>query len=73
MEVPGGMQSSNEFFTIGHGTKPVAGFADLLKAADVGLVVDVRTAPRSRTNPQFDCETIAASLVAFGIEYRHIA
>lgn len=67
------MPSSNEFFTIGHGTRPIAEFAELLKGAEVGLVVDVRTAPRSRTNPQFDSETISASLAAFGIEYRHIA
>jgi uncharacterized protein (DUF488 family) len=67
------MRSSKEFFTIGHGTRPIAGFAELLQSAKVGLVVDVRTAPRSRTNPQFDREALAASLAAFGIEYRHIA
>ncbi len=67
------MRSSNDFFTIGHGTRPIVGFAELLQAAKVGLVVDVRTAPRSRTNPQFDREALAASLAAFGIEYRHIA
>jgi uncharacterized protein (DUF488 family) len=60
-------------FTIGHATRPIGGFIELLKEAEVELVVDVRTAPRSRTNPQFDRESLAASLAAVGIEYRHIA
>ena len=36
-------------------------------------MVDVRTAPRARTNPQFDRETLTGLLATFGIEYRHIA
>lgn len=67
------MRSSNKFFTIGHGTRPIAGFAGLLTTAKVRLVVDVRTMPRSRTNPQFNRDTVAASLATFGIEYRHSA
>ena len=63
----------NEFYTIGHGTKPIAGFLELLSETAVNLVVDVRTAPRSRTNPQFDRATLANSLAAFTVEYRHIA
>jgi uncharacterized protein (DUF488 family) len=62
-----------EFFTIGHATRPVAEFTELLTEADVRLVVDVRTAPRSRTNPQFDRNALAGSLAAFDIDYRHIA
>jgi uncharacterized protein DUF488 len=45
---------SNPFFTIGHSTRPTEEFVALLKGADVELVVDVRTVPRSRTNPQFN-------------------
>jgi uncharacterized protein (DUF488 family) len=73
LETLGGMRLSNKFFTIGHGTRPIAGFVELLNAAEVQVVVDVRTAPRSRTNPQFDGGTLAASLAATDIEYRHIA
>jgi len=62
-----------ELFTIGHATRPIGGFIELLKEAEVQLVVDVRTAPRSRTNPQFDRESLAASLAAVAVEYRHIA
>ena len=73
----GGMRMSKrfstKFFTIGHAARPLAAFIELLNEAEIRLVVDVRTAPRSRTNPQFDRETLAVSLAAFGIEYRHIA
>ena len=62
-----------EFFTIGHATRPVAGFMALLNESRVRLVADVRTAPRSRTNPQFDREALAASLATSGLEYRHLS
>ena len=52
---------ANLFFTIGHSTHPIEDFVALLTAAEVRLVVDVRTVPRSRTNPQFNRETLPAS------------
>lgn len=57
--------------TIGHSTRPIAEFIRLLAAHDVGTLVDVRTVPRSRHNPQFEQQTLAASLEAAGIAYRH--
>jgi uncharacterized protein (DUF488 family) len=62
-----------DFFTIGHATRPVGEFTELLTDAEVRLVVDVRTVPRSRTNPQFDRDALASSLAGFDIDYRHIA
>jgi uncharacterized protein (DUF488 family) len=62
-----------EFFTIGHATRSIAEFIELLTEAEIRLVVDVRTAPCSRTNPQFNREALAGSLTAFDIDYRHIA
>lgn len=44
------------FFTIGHSTRPIGEFIDLLTASEIGIVVDVRTVPRSRTNPQYNGE-----------------
>ena len=73
MIVIGAAQMAEKFYTVGHGTRPIDGFLDLLNEATVRLVVDVRTAPRSRTNPQFDRDALANSLAAFTIEYRHIA
>lgn len=46
---------------------------DLLATAEVKTLADVRTVPRSRTNPQFNAETLPASLAEFGIAYRHLA
>jgi uncharacterized protein (DUF488 family) len=62
---------SNPFFTIGHSTRPIAELAALLTDAEIRLVVDVRTVPRSRTNPQFNRETLPASLAGYGIMYEH--
>lgn len=64
---------TNPFFTIGHSTRLLTGFVDLLREAEVALVVDVRTVPRSRTNPQYNRDALPASLSAFSIAYEHIA
>jgi uncharacterized protein (DUF488 family) len=60
------------FFTVGHSTRPIEEFAALLKAAEIKLVVDVRTVPRSRTNPQFDRDVLPASLSPQGVAYEHL-
>lgn len=64
---------ANPFFTIGHSVRPLDVFVGLLKNADVRLVVDVRTIPRSRTNPQYNGDTLPSSLSGFQIAYEHIA
>jgi len=61
-----------EVFTIGHSTHPIAEFVEILKAHGVKRVVDIRTIPRSRHNPQFNGEALAESLHAAGIGYTHI-
>jgi len=61
------------FHTIGHGTRPLNDFVELVNGVAVTLVVDVRTVPRSRTNPQYNRETMPQSLEPFGIGYEHIA
>jgi uncharacterized protein (DUF488 family) len=47
-------------------------FSGLLDAQDIRTVVDVRSIPRSRKNPQFNRDTLPAELAVFGIGYRHI-
>ena len=64
---------AHPLYTIGHGTRPVGPFAGLLKGAEVTLVADVRSVPRSRTNPQYNRDVLPRSLAAFGIAYEHIA
>jgi len=63
----------NPFFTIGHSTRPLTTFIDLLRESDVRLVVDVRTVPRSRTNPQYNTDVLPGSLMESDIGYEHIA
>jgi len=60
-------------FTIGHATRSLEELAALLRANEVTCLVDVRTVPRSRTNPQFNKDVMPASLEPHGIGYRHIA
>lgn len=58
--------------TIGHSNRPLDVFLDLLAINDIGCVVDVRTVPRSRHNPQFGNDTLPHSLAAAGINYRYM-
>ena len=67
------MMTPNPFFTIGHSTRTTEAFVALLQEAEVRLVVDVRTVPRSRTNPQFNRDVLPASLAQFQIGYEHLA
>ncbi|HZZ61777.1 MAG TPA: DUF488 domain-containing protein [Roseiarcus sp.] len=62
----------NPFYTIGHSTRPIETFVELLKMAEVRLVVDVRTVPRSRTNPQYNRDALPPALAPSGIGYRQI-
>lgn len=64
---------SETVFTIGHSTRTLAEFVVLLRQADVDLVVDVRSIPRSRAMPQFDGDTLPGSLLAESIGYEHLA
>ncbi len=45
---------------------------DILRAAEVGLIVDVRSFPRSRSNPEFNIEVLPRSLAEYQIDYRHV-
>lgn len=56
-------------FTVGHSNRSIQDFIDLLKAYKLKLVVDVRTIPKSRHNPQFGGKRLANSLAKAGIEY----
>jgi uncharacterized protein (DUF488 family) len=58
---------------VGHSTRPLAEFIALLQAHAVTRLVDVRTVPRSRHNPQFDRDTLPAALAEGGIDYEHVA
>ena len=58
--------------TIGHSTRPLDEFIQLLQAHDVSCVVDVRTIPRSRHNPQFNKASLPRALKNAGMDYLHL-
>ncbi len=58
--------------TVGHSTRSLAELIELLIAADVTDVIDVRAFPRSRRHPQFNIETLPSALAAAGIGYAHM-
>src|ERR1700740_2655613 len=60
-------------WTIGHSTRAIVEFVQLLKDSTVAFVADVRSFPHSRRNPQFDIEALPVSLSELGIGYQHIA
>ncbi|HLR58394.1 MAG TPA: DUF488 domain-containing protein [Beutenbergiaceae bacterium] len=66
------MATPSTIFTIGHSTHPIEEFIDILGAHGVRRLVDVRTIPKSRRNPQFGSDALAASLRHAGITYRHV-
>jgi uncharacterized protein (DUF488 family) len=61
------------FLTIGHSTRPIDEFLELISSVRIQLVVDVRTVPRSRTNPQYNSASLAKALAKSEISYEHLA
>ena len=59
-------------FTVGHSTRTLPEFVEILRAYRIALVVDVRSVPRSRHNSQFNKETLPAALKAEGVGYVHM-
>ncbi|HEV8541612.1 MAG TPA: DUF488 domain-containing protein [Verrucomicrobiae bacterium] len=57
---------------IGHSTRPIDEFLAMLKGHDITKLVDVRTVPRSRANPQFNKDILPGSLGPAGIGYIHV-
>ncbi len=67
------MSDPRPIFTIGHSTRSIAEFADLLRAGPADLVVDVRTVPKSRRNPQYNEDVLGEELAPYQLGYRRIA
>ena len=65
-------QASRRVHTVGHSTRPIEVFIELLKSFEITHLVDVRTIPRSRRNPQFNKESLPEPLGAVSIAYTHI-
>jgi len=59
-------------FTVGHSTHPIEEFVNILKANGVEQLIDIRTVPRSRKNPQFNRDALPEPLRNAGIAYLHV-
>lgn len=59
-------------YTIGHSTHPIDELVRMLKANDVERLIDVRTVPGSRHNPQFGERELAISMPGAGIDYQRL-
>jgi uncharacterized protein (DUF488 family) len=60
------------FYTLGHSTREIGDFLNILDTYGIKILVDVRKIPQSRRNPQFGKESIAKSLRQAGIAYLHM-
>ena len=67
------MSDTLPIFTVGHSTRSIDEFVELLRQGSARAVVDVRTVPKSRRNPQFGEDRIASELAPFQIGYQRIA
>ena len=56
-------------FALGHSTRPIEKFVAILLAHSIAALVDIRTVPKSRHNPQFDESALRATLAAARIGY----
>jgi len=65
-------EATPSILTVGHSTRTLEDLTRLLKAQGVKLVVDVRTIPRSKRNPQFNQESLPANLRTSGMDYVHL-
>ena len=59
-------------YTIGHSTRSIVEFVTLLQAGRVEMVVDIRSTPRSRINPQFNLDALPQALAAWQIGHTRI-
>ncbi len=63
---------ARSLWTIGHSTRRIEEFIELLQVRGIRLLVDVRTLPYSRRNPQFNTGALAESLVKADLQYQHL-
>ncbi len=67
------MSAEPPIFTVGHSTRSIPQFAELLRCGQVSFVVDVRTVPRSRRNPQFNEDVLGSELGEHQVGYARMA
>jgi uncharacterized protein (DUF488 family) len=73
MDAAMGQAAGLRIYTIGHSTRALDELLAMLQTRGVATLVDVRTIPRSRRNPQFARESLSESLARVSIRYRHMS
>lgn len=66
------MQQPREIYTIGHSTRSIEEFITLLQAHGIEKIIDIRTIPHSKHNPQFEQEELKTLLKHEKMGYRHL-
>jgi uncharacterized protein (DUF488 family) len=66
------MSKTSSVWTVGHSTRSLEELVAILHGADIEVLADIRTVPRSRRMPQFNTETLAEQLPQSGIGYVHL-
>lgn len=61
-----------KIYTLGHSTRQTTDMLHILRQFDIGLLVDVRSIPRSRYNPHFNSTVFSKELGKHGIVYQHM-
>ena len=64
---------SPRIFTVGHSNRTIQDFLEILESYKLKLVIDIRTVPKSRHNPQFEIKKFGKTLARHGIEYVHMS
>ncbi|MDO7895934.1 DUF488 domain-containing protein [Pseudomonas citrulli] len=62
----------SSIYTIGHSTRTFDAFVDIVKGFGIQVVVDIRTVPRSRTNPQYNLDTFPQRLADVGLGHERV-
>lgn len=73
MGLSSGTQPASTVFTVGHSTRPIETFVALMRSFAIDQVVDIRSVPRSRTNPQYNLEVLPGLLAEHAIGHCRIA
>jgi uncharacterized protein (DUF488 family) len=60
-----------DVLTVGHSTRSLEQLVELLRAHSVDVLVDIRTIPRSRKNPQFNREELEKRLPLYNLRFEH--
>jgi uncharacterized protein (DUF488 family) len=66
-------EPNHPIHTIGHSTRTIPEFVDLLRLGAVDMVVDIRSVPRSRTNPQYNLDVLPEALAGWQVGHIHLA